>query len=181
MLAEVAKPEVQPILLAEIQTASDTTRAWTGYGDLARDGETWVGTGLLGTVSPVTETTDLFAHGLTYTLSGVPEEMISLALGDIRQGLPCKLWLGMLEIAGRKGTLLADPYLLFSGLSDVPEISEDGETCTISITAENRLIRLERARERRYTPEDQKRIDPTDKGCEFVAFLQDAEIRWGRS
>jgi hypothetical protein len=48
------------------------------------------------------------------------------------------------------------------------------------LTAESRLIDLERSRERRYTSEDQKIDYPNDKGLEFIADLQDKEIVWGR-
>ncbi len=39
---------------------------------------------------------------------------------------------------------------------DVMTITEAGDSSTISIACENKLIALERSKERRYTPEDQK-------------------------
>jgi hypothetical protein len=62
---------------------------------------------------------------------------------------------------------------------DVMTIDETGETCSITLTAENRLIDLERPRVRRYTSEDQKSLHPNDKGFDFVNSLQEAEIKWG--
>ena len=59
-------------------------------------------------------------------------------------------------------------------------IDDGGQTCTISVSAESRLIDLDRTRERRYTSEDQKIDFPNDKGLEFIADLQDKEIIWGR-
>jgi hypothetical protein len=64
---------------------------------------------------------------------------------------------------------------------DVPSISEGGDTATITITAENRLLDLERVRVRRYTQEDQARDDVTDLGFEFVPALQDKEVLFGSS
>src|SRR3546814_19533462 len=52
---------------------------------------------------------------------------------DVRQGLPAKLWLGAMDSSG---SVIADPYLVFEGLTDVAEIEEGGETETISISAE---------------------------------------------
>ncbi|MFZ8993149.1 MAG: hypothetical protein ACO20L_10805, partial [Candidatus Puniceispirillaceae bacterium] len=62
---------------------------------------------------------------------------------------------------------------------DVMTIAEEGETCTITLTAESRLIDLERPRLRRWTSEDQKSLDATDKGFEFINSLQEATIKWG--
>ena len=63
---------------------------------------------------------------------------------------------------------------------DTMGIEDTGDTANISLTAESRLIDLERSRERRYTSEDQKIDYPNDKGLEFIADLQDKEIVWGR-
>jgi hypothetical protein len=63
---------------------------------------------------------------------------------------------------------------------DVMGIEDSGDTANINVTAESRLIDLERSRERRYTSEDQKINYPNDKGLEFIADLQDKELVWGR-
>ena len=59
-------------------------------------------------------------------------------------------------------------------------IEESGDTCVVSVTAENVLIKLERPIVRRFTNEDQKSRFPNDRGLEFVAALQDKDILWGR-
>ena len=63
---------------------------------------------------------------------------------------------------------------------DLMSIDDSGDTANINVTAESRLIDLDRTRERRYTSEDQKIDFPNDKGLEFIADLQDKEIVWGR-
>jgi hypothetical protein len=70
---------------------------------------------------------------------------------------------------------------VFAGELDQMNIEEASETCTISVTAENVLIKLERPVVRRFTNEDQKSRFPDDKGLEYVASLQDKEIFWGRT
>jgi hypothetical protein len=56
---------------------------------------------------------------------------------------------------------------------------DGAERCEIQITYESRLIDLNRAREWRYTHESQQQISPGDLGFEYVAGLQEREIRWG--
>jgi hypothetical protein len=60
-------------------------------------------------------------------------------------------------------------------------IEENVETASISVTAENVLVKLERPVIRRLTNEDQKSRFPSDRGLEFVASLQDKEIFWGKA
>ena len=58
---------------------------------------------------------------------------------------------------------------------------EAGETATISISVESRLVDWERPRVHRYTNADQQIAYPGDKGLEFVAQMVEKELVWGRS
>ncbi|HBN31649.1 MAG TPA: hypothetical protein DD416_10620, partial [Rhodobacteraceae bacterium] len=73
-----------------------------------------------------------------------------------------------------------DPVQAFSGRLDVPEIADDANTCTITISYESRLIDLNTARSWRYTHESQQSLYPGDRGFEYVTAIQDREITWGR-
>ena len=64
---------------------------------------------------------------------------------------------------------------------DVMTIDDGAGTVAIGMTVESRLIDLERARDWRYTSENQKSLYPNDKGLDFVVDLQDMPIAWGRS
>ena len=179
MESAVIADVVRPILIAEIQTASGYVRVWNGVGDLSWNSQTWQGVGTFGGVSPVQETTELQATGVNFQLSGIPSALISTALADIRWGRSATLWIGAFNTS--TGALIADPYQIFSGLTDVPAIEEGADTATISISAESRLIDLDRPRVRRYTHEDQQLVDATDLGFEYVPYFQAAEVTWGRS
>ena len=64
---------------------------------------------------------------------------------------------------------------------DVMIIRETGDTSTIELKLENRLIALERPNERRMTDEDQKNLFPGDIGFEFIPDLQDKQLVWGKA
>lgn len=177
MATAVQADALRPVLLAKIGTKGGDVRVWSGLGTISFGGEAYSGVGALGGVSAIQESDGLQANGVAFTLSGIDAALISTALGEMENGRPAKLWLGALD---ESGALVADPLLLFEGLTDVPVIEEDGERATIGITAENRLIDLERPRTRRYTAEDQALDDPTDKGFEFVPSLQDVQIVFGK-
>lgn len=176
-LSAIAAGSSSPVLLFEAEFASGWLRLWTGIGPISWNSYTWTGAGNLVGVSPMTETADLRAVGITISLSGMPSALISTALGQSRQGKIGRVYLGFLNSSG---AIVADPYLSFEGRLDVPTIADQGDSCTISISYESRLIDLDRPRERRYTGEDQRMDHPEDRGFDNVASLQDASIVWGR-
>jgi len=168
---------LSPFLAVDLAFDGGNFVAWTGYGNITFFGTTFVGSGDFLNVSQISETADIQANGINITLSGIPSDLISSALNETYQGRPAKLYLGLLDA---NGAVVSDPYLVFSGRMDTMGIEDSGDTANIGLTAESRLIDLERSRERRYTSEDQKIDYPNDKGLEFIADLQDKEIVWGR-
>lgn len=172
---------VHPAMLMKINTSGGDVLTWSGIGNLVYDSDTYIGVGTFGGVSQVDEKTDLTATGITFTLSGIPSALISTALGQVQHGRTCQLFLALLNTS--TGAIIDTPYELFNGFTDVTIVTEQAESCTISIQAENRLIDLERPRIRRYTDEDQKSGsgDSADVGFEFVQSLQDKVILFGSS
>jgi hypothetical protein len=99
---------------------------------------------------------------------------LSLALDEPFQGRLCKIYLGVTSSP-------SDYVEIFAGDLDQMNIVEEVATCTVSVTAENVLIKLERPTVRRFTDQDQKSRYPSDRGLEYIASLQDKEIFWGRA
>lgn len=175
--AALTAPDLRPVMLFEGEFPSGTIRLWTGLGAVSWNGQTWTGAGNLIGVSEVEEGTDIVARGLTVTLAGVPPEFVALAITDARQGLPGRVWIGLLDTAG---AIIADAVNVFAGRLDVPSIADGAETLTISVSYESRLIDLNTPREWRYTKESQRALYPDDAGLDYVAGLQDKRITWGR-
>jgi hypothetical protein len=164
---------VSPFFAVELILESGPVYLWSGYGDLEIEDRTYLGAGSLLSISSVSETTELEAKGASISVSGIPTSFLSLALQEPYQGRECRIYFGMTDSP-------SDYVEVFSGELDQMNIEEAVETATISITAENVLIRLERPVVRRFTNEDQKSRFPNDKGLEYVASLQDKDILWGR-
>jgi hypothetical protein len=176
MLTEVQAQVMRPCIFFEGDFEGGTVRLWTGLGDLTWNSLVWTGAGNLLGLSAVEETTAVVANGITVSLTGIPVEYRSAAIDGARQGKAGRVWFGAISA----GALVADPYLLFAGRLDVPEITFGGETFTITITYESRLIDLTRPREWRYTHESQKVLYPGDKGFEFVTVIQEQTPWWGQ-
>lgn len=167
---------VRPALAAEIEISGGFVRCWNGRGSLTIDGDTYTGVGNFAGVSAIEETEDLRAVGFTLSLAGIDSTYVSAALQSIRQGLPAKLYLLLLDSSR---SVIADPVPLASGFTDVPTLMEGGDTATISISVESRLLELDKTGTSRYTDEEQQRLWPGDRGFEFVPALQDAEVKFG--
>ena len=178
-------------------TRSDILRLWTGVGTLTFEGVAWTGAGTLLNVSSIEETTEIAAKGATLSLTGIPSEVVSLALSTPYQGRTCKIYFGMfakgsLQKESNNYILLEDGSRIeledratglteiFSGYMDQMDIEELPETSTIHLKVENKLVDLERARVARYSSSYQKSIYPTDFGLDLVESIQDKEIVWGR-
>ena len=176
VITQLQAASVEVGVLFEGEFESGWVRLWSGVGTLSWDSKSWSGVGTLLGISGIDETNEIRASGLTVSLSGVPSDLLSAALGDARSGKTGRVYLAFFS----SGSIVADPILQFEGRLDVPAIEDGPETATISISYESELIDLERARERRYTPEDQAIDFPGDLGFDYVAALQDAQITWGR-
>jgi hypothetical protein len=176
-LTALSSGELYPAIFFEGAFASGWVRIWTGSHDITWDDKLWTGAGALIGLGALEETSDVVASGTSVSLSGVPLDLISLAIEEARQGSPGRIWLALLTPARE---VIANPVQAFSGRLDVPEISEDGSTCTITISYESRLIDLNTPRNWRYTHESQQILFPGDRGFEHVTAIQDREITWGR-
>ena len=196
----ISQDVVHPFFAVELKfDGNEILRMWTGYGTLVLDnGTQWVGTGNLLNVSSIEETAEMAVKGATLTLSGVPSEVLSLALSEPYQGRVCNIYFGTFS----SGSLLKETgnYILlqdgsrinletgekgfnqlFSGYMDQMNIDDGGETSTIELKVENRLVDLERARVSRYTKFYQQSVYPSDDGLNFVEDLQTRKVPWGRS
>jgi len=190
---------VYPFFATELRFDGDNVlRMWTGQGTLVlEDGTQWVGLGQMLNISTIEETSELAVKGATLTLSGVPSEVLSLALSEPYQGRVCNIYFGTFI----QGSILQESasYILlqdgsrinledqstnfselFSGYMDQMNIEESGDTSTIELLVENKLVDLERARVARFTSGYQKSIYAGDLGLDFVEDLQDKQIPWGR-
>jgi hypothetical protein len=173
---EITSASTRPFLLFQAFFDSGTIRFWNGFGNLDYAGDTYTGAGQLLGLSTIDETTKVESRGITLKLSGVPSSLIAIALAEDYQDRKITVDIGFFDSSG---AIVVSPFRFFSGKADVMAIQDMGETATITLTAENDIIILQRVNERRRTNEDQKLISPTDTFFEGVAALQNKSVVWG--
>jgi hypothetical protein len=189
---------IYPFFAVELLFDGDEVmRLWTGVGTLVYEENSWYGTGNLLNFDAVEETSEIAAKGATVTLSGVPSEVLSLALSEPYQGRQAKIYFGtfafdslltesssyiLFEDGGK--IMLEDTRTslteIFAGYMDQMNIEEGADSSTIQLSIENKLIDLERPRTSRFTSAYQKSLFPNDLGLEFVEDLQTKELYWGK-
>tara|TARA_R100001509_G_scaffold133431_1_gene87016 strand:- start:249 stop:881 length:633 start_codon:yes stop_codon:yes gene_type:complete len=201
LISQITSSDFRPFFAVEALFASSTLRLWTGLGPITISGNEYTGAGTLLSIGQLEETSEIAVRGLDFTLSGIPSDLLSLALSEPYQGRPLTLYFGITDLQTtfilkedggfvllESGDNLLDeedigdgtPAQMFRGFLDTMTIQEGADTATISVTVENRLIDLERSRVLRYTDQSQKARFPDDKGFAFVEDLQDKTIQWGR-
>jgi hypothetical protein len=81
------------------------------------------------------------------------------------------------------GEAIGAPIVLFRGLMDSDNVKDTGTEVSVTINLESSLSDQLRPRIFRYTHEDQQTRYPTlnDKGLEFVAKLQNLQLKWGEA
>tara|TARA_R110000803_G_scaffold53853_1_gene110424 strand:- start:402 stop:953 length:552 start_codon:yes stop_codon:yes gene_type:complete len=168
--------ELYPFFAIELMFSTSPLYLWTGLGELTIGGITYTGTGSLLNISEVKETADIAAAGAVLTLSGIPTDVLSLALQEPYQGRLCYIKFGMLTTVDNP-TSLTD---LFVGYMDQMNISEEADTSTLALGVESKLIDLERPRVQRYTSASQKSRYANDLAFDFIPDLQDRPLSWGR-
>ena len=166
---------IAPVILADLTFRSGAQHAWTGVGDLAWNGNTYLGVGSLGRSGGVQEGVGVQAQGTSVSLSGVDSTLLTECLTDIQIGAPATLWIGLFQ----NGAIVGTPYKWFSGSVDKAPIRTGPKTMTIALSLETRMSLLQRGSNRRYTAADQRRKYPTDTAFGWVEILNDVALRWG--
>lgn len=166
---------IVPAFLVSVQFRSNTVYAWTGVGNLAWNGVTWQGLGKFLAISQVAESSTVEAQGLTLTLSGVADDLLSDGLTEVQPGLRCEIYLALFDPSQ---ALIPDPLLCYAGLVDQPTMDISTKENTLTLAIENRLADMQRSQNQRYTDQQQRARYPNDAGLSFVRTLQDKNVKW---
>lgn len=174
-MADAIKSGSDIALIAQIEHPDGTLYVWTGVGTLEYNGQSYVGAGKLGQVSPVRNTTDLAIQEIVFSMRGVNPTDAARLSGNVRN-LRAQVWMVALDY---RGQVIADPYQVIDAIEDFQtlEVQDDGMT-SLNIITRNGFYTLERALQENWTAEDQKQIYPTDSGLDMIASLVNQDIQW---
>ena len=149
----------------------------TSIGDLVIDGDTYEGAGQLLSISEIEDSNDLKSAGVTFSITGMDQQVLSYALTENYQNRPITLLMAF--ISGGTDQVSAS-IVLYKGRMVQMNISDDPNGASISLQTENRLMDLRRPSNYRYTKESQASLYAGDNSLNEVAKIQDMKINWGR-
>lgn len=92
----ISETVLAPVLFAELDFPSGMVRMFSGIGTIEWGGHTWTGAGNLGVIGGLEENSELARKTVTYTLTGVPNSIISVALNDSYQGRAARAYIGFI-------------------------------------------------------------------------------------
>ena len=139
--------------------AEQTIRLWTGLGDKTIDNQVYTGTGDMLSMSDTDEGQDLGMNGITIGLA-MNSDFLSNFTNKEYQGKDVKV---KLVFTDDSNTVLLGTMEYFDGFTDTISYRQSGDTAVLSLKAENKLIKLTKSANLRYTAEDQKRYFPNDQ------------------
>jgi len=168
---------IRPVMLVRLDFSGGIVAINESAVNFDYDGDTYLGVGLLGGVSPIEEGSEAKPYAISLTLSGIPTETISIALGQQYQGRDAKIYMALID---EDHQIIGVPTMLFNGRIDTMDI-EVGELANITVTVQSRMVDWDRPRVRRYNNEDQIVRYPNDKGMEYVPQMVERSLIWGRS
>lgn len=175
-LAAAAAPTVHPVLFVKLALDAGTVLVHSELGDISFGGDTYTGIGKFGGMGAAEESSDLSRTPISLTLSGIPNDLIAIVLGQYYQGRRATVFLGYLDLTTR--VLVDTPTILYRGNIDAADIQQD-KTCTVTISVESRFAAWDKPLVRRYNNSDQQSRYPGDLGLQFIEQTADKQIIWG--
>lgn len=172
--------------LLELNLDGGSAYLWSGEGDLNWDGKTWKGVGALGSISAITEDTELADARIKAYLSHVPIENMPDFVEEFTLNNPVGRPFQIHIVFFNDDTSVNDVLPLTAGFIDGLNIFERGGDFAeniggieLTLASESALLGLKRVF--RFTDQHQQSLFPGDRGLEFVTDTNLGEIRWGQA
>ncbi|MBP3958334.1 hypothetical protein J8F10_24055 [Gemmata sp. G18] len=168
---------IYPVYFVKLQFDTGDVCLHTGLGSISFGGDTYTGTGAIGSIGGVDEDADLSRTTLELTLRGLPTDLVSVTLNEYYQGRRATLYGGYLDATSQQ--LVDTPFILYRGRMDTAAVEQE-ETVSIRLTVESRFAAWDRPLTRRYNGADQQLRYPGDRGLEYVEQTTEKPLFWGQ-
>ncbi|CAN5445376.1 hypothetical protein BH09PSE4_BH09PSE4_18930 [soil metagenome] len=175
--AELAKPVLQPFLAVHIATP-DPVYAWSDKGSIDFLGQTWTSYAGIGSLDAVSEKSDGSATGFKATLNKVPAEMSADLADQAVRGASFNVYAGALDSTCRN---VLGSKLIWKGTLQAFDVDDGGDTLTVSVGGESRMIDQRRPTIKRFTDAWQQRKHAGDRFFEYVPKLVEIPILWAKA
>lgn len=161
-------------VMAELDWPGGTRRFWSGLGLLDYAGETYLGLGQLGTVTPLQTSVDVEVDQITFMLSGVDPDLLAGLDGSVK-GYEARVY----EVFLDDDHAVVDRELLFDCRQDYQtiQVGEDGRA-TLALVATGGFFHLLNRSAAKWSAEEQKALYPDDTGFDEMHLQASATLTW---
>lgn len=175
-----SKNTVRVDFLVKLDFTSETVRCWNGHYELTSGGEKWKPLHGIATIDGIEYANTTSSQSVTFSLNGLPNQnpdILAKALEGTEETVQ-QLVTVYLQIFDEHWQPVGSPIAIWYGFMQPPEITtseigqEEGNTQTISMTAENIFYNRSKPPYGRYTDRDQQSRFEGDKFFQFVAALK---------
>ncbi len=152
----------------------------TGSGEIVWQDVTYRGLdpvfGAVKAIDPPSDGFDGEAPGMAFTLTPADTAAAAVLSSSEMQGSAVRWWIACID---DNGAVIADPWLWFDGMLDVPELALDKTARELDLTLVSEMEKLFMTEEgRRLSDSSHQEIWPGEKGLSFVTGLS-RTIIWG--
>lgn len=178
VLAALAGRSIAAVPLVFFDFLSQPMYLWQGHGQLVAGGQTWAGTGDLGTLDGVNSAISDAAQAVTFTLSGVTPAIQGLALSAQSRVRGRTIIVYVQFFDATQMTALGDLLSVWSGVMDVMTFAAQGPASrSITLTAEGDNADRRRPRFGLLTDADQQARYPGDTALRFRPAMRFKTLR----
>lgn len=181
--AEVEKRHIEFAALVDFDFPSGHVYLNSRDCPLTFNGHVYQGFGQFGSMSDVSETADGSPDKIDFVLSAAPVSVMSSALSENYHGRSVTVHIGYLN---PDNSFVDTPFLLWDGYMDTMNISADEGVLSITLTAENHLIKWNQSSGWLYTQEHQNTLvktgyatsTDTDNIFDQLSSTVDKVLKW---
>ena len=176
---QLATGTIRPIHLISIGFATPVYLTDSSYpltSSISGTSRTYDASDFLMGFSSFSELTDITKASLSLTLSGANLTYISVILNENITNAPVTIYRGLLDSSN---SVIADPFLLYSGNIESFEIGEDSKRSSVELSVASNWADFVKKNGRKTNNTSQNRFFPTDDGMDFASELV-SDIKWGR-
>lgn len=178
-----SKSAVRYALLAHMEFKTATSiRLFAGSGDVKAGGHIWRGVGQLIQIEGLSDNRGTDSSQVTFTLSGVDEKILPLALSDSKEVDQQQIYVYM-QLLDEDDQPIGNMFTVFYGFMQPPSISKtfsegSGWQCQVVISAENLLAGKAKPPYGRYTDRDQQNRHNGDLFFNNIYKVNGKTITW---
>ncbi|MGL5525678.1 MAG: hypothetical protein ACRDCY_18175 [Aeromonas veronii] len=174
-LDAMAQPSVTMAIAVKVEFTTGTTRAHSGTGTIAIDGEEYLGLGTLGEIGKASEEHTLSPTQLNMALNGLDTSLVATTLNERCVNRPVTL---MAVVFNQQDGTVLGANVIFRGKIAKSAMTA-GEVNALSFTVSNIFEDWQYGDGARFTEESHEAQNPGDHIFKHVSKMAERALYWG--